>query len=275
MDFILNMKPTDEYYPALCNVEGEYNITSVNQPNDIGKPFRVKVQELRQRGEWICHMGAGFFSWYLRRHVTLVFFNSSLKEISRFNICHRLGEAFGCTCPNNERFFILNVDNGHYPSLIPTNGSEPVGTGSQPTAVFTASQPEVPLPSLQERLGRSLRTQNENDLILQGFSLPPPESGDLVPFNVEQTTEQLSNAGPSGLNLLSMVKNQYTDWINRLEGQVNTVYFEVKGLDAATKKRNLETFTKNMIKKENLLMMKKDAIIINTSRGGIINESIR
>jgi len=30
--------------------------------------------------------------------------------------------------------------------------------------------------------------------------------------------------------------------------------------------------TKNMVRKEHLSMMKKDAIIINTSRGGIINE---
>ena len=34
----------------------------------------------------------------------------------------------------------------------------------------------------------------------------------------------------------------------------------------------LTRFTKNMIRKEQLLSMKKDALIINTSRGGIINE---
>jgi D-3-phosphoglycerate dehydrogenase len=34
----------------------------------------------------------------------------------------------------------------------------------------------------------------------------------------------------------------------------------------------LTSNTKNMIKKEHLLKMKSDAIIINTSRGGIINE---
>ena len=34
----------------------------------------------------------------------------------------------------------------------------------------------------------------------------------------------------------------------------------------------LTQFTKNMIRKEHLITMKPDAIIINTSRGGIINE---
>ena len=34
----------------------------------------------------------------------------------------------------------------------------------------------------------------------------------------------------------------------------------------------LTDLTKNMINKEQLLIMKKDAILINTSRGGIINE---
>ena len=31
--------------------------------------------------------------------------------------------------------------------------------------------------------------------------------------------------------------------------------------------------TKNLIKQEHLMLMKKDAIVINTSRGGIINEN--
>ena len=35
---------------------------------------------------------------------------------------------------------------------------------------------------------------------------------------------------------------------------------------------HLTNLTKNMIRKEHLLKMKSDAIIINTSRGGIVNE---
>ena len=34
------------------------------------------------------------------------------------------------------------------------------------------------------------------------------------------------------------------------------------------------TGTKNLIKQEHLMLMKKDAIVINISRGGIINEKI-
>ena len=45
-----------------------------------------------------------------------------------------------------------------------------------------------------------------------------------------------------------------------------------KEADIITLHLPLTGLTKNLIKKEHLMLMKKDAIIINTSRGGIINE---
>ena len=47
----------------------------------------------------------------------------------------------------------------------------------------------------------------------------------------------------------------------------------LKKSDIVTLHLPLTGATKNLIKKEQLLMMKQDAIIINTSRGGIINEN--
>jgi len=45
-----------------------------------------------------------------------------------------------------------------------------------------------------------------------------------------------------------------------------------KEADIITLHLPLTGLTKNLIKKEHLMLMKKDAIIINTSRGGIVNE---
>ena len=54
------------------------------------------------------------------------------------------------------------------------------------------------------------------------------------------------------------------EWVDK-----ETIYQKA---DIVTIHTPLTAQTKNMVKKEHLLSMKKDAIIINTSRGGIINE---
>jgi len=54
------------------------------------------------------------------------------------------------------------------------------------------------------------------------------------------------------------------DWVDK-----ETIYKEA---DAITLHLPLTCSTKNMIQKEQLLAMKSDAVIINSSRGGIINE---
>ena len=46
-----------------------------------------------------------------------------------------------------------------------------------------------------------------------------------------------------------------------------------KESDVITLHLPLTKLTKDLVKKDHLLLMKKDAIIINTSRGGIINEN--
>lgn len=46
-----------------------------------------------------------------------------------------------------------------------------------------------------------------------------------------------------------------------------------KEADVITLHLPLTKLTKDLVKKDHLLLMKKDAIIINTSRGGIINEN--
>jgi len=55
-----------------------------------------------------------------------------------------------------------------------------------------------------------------------------------------------------------------TEWVDK-----STIY---KQADIVTIHTPLTTQTKNMVKKEQLLSMKEDALIINTARGGIINE---
>lgn len=56
----------------------------------------------------------------------------------------------------------------------------------------------------------------------------------------------------------------YFEWVNK-----KTIYREA---DVISLHVPLNEQTKNMILREHLLMMKKDAVLINTSRGGIINE---
>jgi D-3-phosphoglycerate dehydrogenase / 2-oxoglutarate reductase len=60
-------------------------------------------------------------------------------------------------------------------------------------------------------------------------------------------------------------KNYSVEWVDK-----NTIYREA---DIISLHLPLNSQTHNLIKKHELLMMKQDAIIINTSRGGIINEN--
>lgn len=55
------------------------------------------------------------------------------------------------------------------------------------------------------------------------------------------------------------------EWVDK-----ETIYREA---DLLTLHVPLTPYTKNMIRREHLLMMKPDALLINTSRGGIINEA--
>ena len=55
------------------------------------------------------------------------------------------------------------------------------------------------------------------------------------------------------------------EWVDK-----ETIYREA---DAISLHLPLTTSTKDMIKSKQLLMMKPDAVIINTSRGGIVNEN--
>jgi D-3-phosphoglycerate dehydrogenase len=59
-------------------------------------------------------------------------------------------------------------------------------------------------------------------------------------------------------------QNQNIEWVDK-----KTIYKEA---DIITIHTPLTIQTKNMIRKEHLLSMKKDAMIINTARGGIVNE---
>jgi len=80
---------------------------------------------------------------------------------------------------------------------------------------------------------------------LQGFYSPKILVNDIVPdFNLNQE-----------FNL---------EWVDK-----DTIYQQA---DIVTIHVPLTVRTKNMIKKEQLMSMKDDAIIINTARGGIINE---
>jgi len=62
----------------------------------------------------------------------------------------------------------------------------------------------------------------------------------------------------------NLAKQFNIEWVDK-----NTIY---KHSDIVTIHTPLTTQTKNMITKKHLLSMKEDAIIINTARGGIINE---
>jgi len=80
---------------------------------------------------------------------------------------------------------------------------------------------------------------------LHGFDSPKVLANDIVPNN----------------NL----KCEFNvEWVSK-----NTIYQQA---DIITIHTPLTAQTKNMIKREQLLNMKKDAIIINTARGGIVNE---
>ena len=77
------------------------------------------------------------------------------------------------------------------------------------------------------------------------------------------------------LGVTSILVNEINPSLELLEfGELKWVSKEdiYKNSDVITLHVPLTTITKNMIKKEELLLMKKDALIINTSRGGIINE---
>jgi D-3-phosphoglycerate dehydrogenase len=80
---------------------------------------------------------------------------------------------------------------------------------------------------------------------LQGFGPPKILVNDITPDN-------------------NLEKKFNIEWVDK-----GTIYQQA---DIITIHTPLTTQTKNMVKKEQLLSMKEDAIIINTARGGIINE---
>ncbi len=80
---------------------------------------------------------------------------------------------------------------------------------------------------------------------LQGFGSPKILVNDITPDN-------------------NLEKKFNIEWADK-----DTIY---QRADIITIHTPLTTQTKNMVKKEQLLSMKEDAIIINTARGGIINE---
>ena len=82
---------------------------------------------------------------------------------------------------------------------------------------------------------------------LQGFNSPKILLNDISPNN--KLSKKYSNI----------------EWVDK-----ETIYDQA---DIVTIHTPLTAKTKNMIKKEQLFSMKKDAIIINTARGGIINEN--
>lgn len=63
---------------------------------------------------------------------------------------------------------------------------------------------------------------------------------------------------------LKIAPNLKLEWVDK-----NTIFSQADLISIHTP---LTLMTKNMIKKEQLMLMKKDAMLINTSRGGIINE---
>jgi len=82
--------------------------------------------------------------------------------------------------------------------------------------------------------------------------------------------------GFGSVNILLNDTGSYNqDWYN-IEKDSNIEWVDKEAIyqqaDIITIHTPLTAQTKNMIKKEQLLSMKKDAIIINTARGGIINE---
>lgn len=73
----------------------------------------------------------------------------------------------------------------------------------------------------------------------------------------------------------NILANDLSSSVKELELPVNWVEKEkiFKEADIITLHLPLTKLTKDLVKKNHLMLMKKDAIIINTSRGGIINET--
>ena len=77
-----------------------------------------------------------------------------------------------------------------------------------------------------------------------------------------------------GFDSPKILANDLSESVKKLELPVEWVEKEriFKEADVITLHLPLTEQTKNLIQKKHLMLMKKDAIIINTSRGGIINE---
>ncbi|MDB3897589.1 phosphoglycerate dehydrogenase [Candidatus Pelagibacter sp.] len=78
-----------------------------------------------------------------------------------------------------------------------------------------------------------------------------------------------------GFDSPNILANDLSKSVKELDLPVQWVDKEkiFKEADVITLHLPLTSLTKNLIKQEHLILMKKDAIIINTSRGGIINEN--
>lgn len=78
-----------------------------------------------------------------------------------------------------------------------------------------------------------------------------------------------------GFDSPNILANDLSKSVKELDLPVQWVDKEkiFKEADVITLHLPLTGLTKNLIKQEHLMLMKKDAIIINTSRGGIINEN--
>jgi len=86
--------------------------------------------------------------------------------------------------------------------------------------------------------------------------------------------------GRTGKSLSKILKNfktnilVYDPFIKRVPNYIKKVQFKIgiKHADIISVHTPLNSLTKNLISKKQFLNMKKNSIIINTSRGGIINE---
>ena len=78
-----------------------------------------------------------------------------------------------------------------------------------------------------------------------------------------------------GFGSPKILANDLSESVKELDLPVQWVEKEkiFKEADVITLHLPLTKLTKDLVKKDHLLLMKKDAIIINTSRGGIINEN--
>ena len=82
--------------------------------------------------------------------------------------------------------------------------------------------------------------------------------------------KRLKGFGTSKILVNDIEPNQELDSEYKLEWVCKTIIY--KEADIISLHLPLTHLTKNMIRREHLLTMKSDAIIINTSRGGIVNE---